>query len=62
MYYSTYTTKYKSEEELLGWVAWKPVNTNSGLKVNQSITFFDIKMFSDFYVLCSEISQLKPEG
>ena len=21
MYYSTYTTKYKSEEELLGWVA-----------------------------------------
>ena len=26
------------------------------------ITFFGIQMFSNVYVLCSEISQLKPEG
>jgi len=34
-----YTTKYKSEEELLGWVFWKPVNANPGLKVNQILIF-----------------------
>ena len=52
MYLNIYTTKYKSEEELLGWVFWKPVNANPGLKVNQNINFSCIRMFSNVNVLC----------
>ena len=36
-----------------GRVVRKPVNANTGLKVNQSISFSCIKMFFIAYVLCS---------
>jgi len=53
----------KRHENLQGRVVRKPVNTNPGLKVNQSIKFSCIKMFFTAYVLCSlRLFKLKTEG
>ena len=46
-----------------GRVVRKPVNANPGLKVNRSIYFSCIEMFSTSYVLCGlRLFELKTEG
>ena len=48
---------------LLGRVVRKPVNPNQGLKVNPSMNFSSIKMFSTAYILYSlRLLKLKTEG
>ena len=49
--------------EILGQVVRKLVNTNPGLKVNQSNNFSSIEIFLTAYVVCSLRSlKLKPGG
>jgi len=43
-----------------GWVVWKTVNANPGLKVNQSISFSCYKCFS--LLLCCVVSNSKQKG
>jgi len=44
-------------------VVRKPVNTNPGLKVNQSINFSGIKMFFTAHIFCGlSLVKLKTEG
>ena len=48
---------------LQGRVIRKPINVNSGLKVNRSINFSCIKMFLTAYIWCSlKLLKLKTEG
>ena len=54
---------YSANQKTLGQVVRKPVNANSGLKVNQGNNFSCIKVFSIAYVLCSlRLLMLKTEG
>ena len=53
----------QAHQNILGWVVPKPVNANPGLKVNRSINFSCIGMFSPAHVLCSlSLVKLKTEG
>ena len=61
--YSSLGERKQNQHVFLGRVVRKLVNTNPGLKVNRSINFSCIKMFSTSYVLCGlRLFKPKTEG